>query len=136
MARFGGRSSRGGPRRPARSGRSSYTKTRRGGRRSSKPNNLGRLGIGLGIAAGGLLAINAGIHGLAGTSHSIKTLTGDFKAIRKWATTRKASKATLAASTVAFHAKRVTRLQVARKTMTKFRSGIKTKFKVRRFGKR
>jgi hypothetical protein len=90
----------------------------------------------LGIAAGGLLALNAGLHGVAGTSHSVKTIAGDFKAIKKWATSRKAKKATLAASTVAFHAKRVTRLKIARKTMVKFRSGIKTKFKVRRFGKR
>jgi hypothetical protein len=135
MRGFSGRGSRGGPRR---TGRSHYgTKTRRGGRRITKNRrNLGRLGIGLGIAAGGLLAVNAGILGAAGTSRAIKELSGTARSIRKWATSRAAGKARRAASTVAFHAKRVVRLKIARRGMAKFRSPLRAKIKIRRWGKR
>jgi len=133
MANFGGRGSRG----PRRTGRPSYgRKTRRGGNRSSKRSNLGRWGIGLGIAAGGAIAVAGALHGYSGVSHSVKTIVGDYKAVKKWTATRKASKAVLAASTLKFHTSRVRSLASARKTMAKFRSGVKTKFKVRRHGKR
>ena len=134
MARYGGRSSRGGPRRP---GRSTYTKTRRGGKRvSARRRNLGRLGIGLGIAAGGLLAVNAGILGAAGTTRAIKELGGTARSVAKWAKTRASSKVRKAASTLAFHANRVTGLKNVRRKMVKFRSALKTRIKPRRWGKR
>ena len=137
MANFGGRGSRG----PRRTGRPSYgRKTRRGGNRSSKRSNLGRWGIGLGIAAGGAIAVAGALHGYSGVSHSVKTLVGDFKAAKKWASTRKASKAVLAASTVKFNASRAAHMKILRggpkPKMFKFRSNVKTKFKVRRHGKR
>jgi len=136
MGGYRGRNSRGGPRRPGRSSWSSQGRTRRGGRSSSKGNNLGRWGIGLGIAAGGALAVAGALHGYAGVSHSIKTLAGDFKAVKKWTAARKASKEVLAASTLKFKASRTLSLKKASKIRVKYRSPNKPKFKVRRHGKR
>jgi hypothetical protein len=87
------------------------------------------------------LAVTGALHGYAGVSHSVKTLAGDFKAIKKWTATRKASKAVMKATDVKFHASRVAHLKVLRSSskgpkMFKFRNNVKTKSKVRRFGKR
>lgn len=95
--------------------------TRRAGSRVSKGRNWGRIGMGIGIAGAGLLAVNAGILGAAGTSRAIKELHNTAKSIGKWAKTRGARKAAAQASTVAFHTARVTRLSKYRSKTMKFK---------------
>lgn len=124
-----GRSTRG----PRRSGfrRSSFgRRTRRSGTRATnRRRTAGRVAIGLGVVGAGLLAVNAGIIGAAGTSRAIKELRGTAKSVIGWARKRGAKKAALKASSVAFHAKRVSR-------MTKVKIRRPKQFKIRRFPKR
>lgn len=130
---FRGRNSR-GPRRTGGSYRPHRAGTRRGGSRANKGRTMRRIGIGVGIAGAGLLAINAGILGAAGSSRAIKELANTAGSVRKWAKTRGVRKAAAKASTVAFHASRVRRLKVFRSKTMKFK---KTKnFSVRRMVKR
>ena len=102
-----------------------YRKTRRSGKRTSKGRTLRRIGIGLGVAGGALLAVNAGILGLAGTSRAVKELSGTAHTIQKWAKKRAVRRTALKASSLAFHATRVKRLKVYKPRRIKLRKFIK-----------
>lgn len=126
---FRGRSTRGSRRSGFSRSRFGRRTRRAGTKANARRRTAGRVAFGLGVVGAGLLAVNAGIIGAAGTSRAVKELRGTASSIVKWARTRKAKKTALKASTVAFHAKRVTGI-----TKSKFRRP--KNFKIRRFPKR